>query len=346
MSQSEERLAQIRQFIQGTEFRDAELHPLAGDASFRRYVRVRKGDRGAMLMDAPPAKEDVRPFVAIAKYLCSHAYSAPKILAKDIAHGFLLLEDLGDDSFTSVLKCGGDAQALYAAAIDVLVEWHKPGFSDPAALPLPLYDRALLMREVALFSDWFLPQVVGKAKADALRAEYLGIWETLLDRHTPSMSVWVHRDYHADNLMWLPGRQGSARVGLLDFQDGVYGDAAYDLVSLLEDARRDVDAALVSAMLERYIAASGADRAQLLQGYALLGAQRNSKIVGIFTRLAARDRKPHYLAYLPRVWAHLEHDLRHPSLASLKAWVDVHVAPGMRGAIPIQYDAQALALSA
>lgn len=345
-----QRLEQIRSFLAGTDFEDAQLHPLASDASFRRYIRLHKGEGRAMLMDAPVEKEDVRPYMAIADYLHGQGFSAPAILAKQPETGLLLLEDLGDDTFTRLLKGGGSEleTQLYGAAIDVLAEWHDAGkgFSDPKKLTLPRYDTALLMREVCLLSEWFLPQVVGKEKAALLQPEYVAIWENILGQAGLATSLWVHRDYHADNLMWLPQRHAAARVGLLDFQDGVYGDAAYDLVSLLEDARRDVAPELAEAMLERYISAAGVEAQSLRTAYAVLGAQRNCKIVGIFSRLAARDSKPHYLNYLPRVWGHLHTDLRHPLLAPLKQWLDTHVPPDARGVITLRHGAAELARTA
>lgn len=349
-----ERLEQIRHLLSQTRYRDGELKPLAGDASFRRYIRVHKDGESAMLMDAPPACEDVRPFLQAAQYLHSKGFSAPDIWAQNVPAGLLLLEDLGDDSFTRVL-CSAEGRQrqelereLYGAAIDVLAAWHddaKP-FADPEHLAVARYDHALLMREVHLFADWFMPQVMGREKANALAQEYKSLWQELIKEAPLAMDVWVHRDYHADNLMWLPARDGIKRVGLLDFQDGVYGDAAYDLVSLLEDARRDVPAELASEMLERYMALSGADGVRFCAAYALLGAQRNSKIIGIFSRLAARDHKQHYLDYLPRVWRHLECDMSHPLLSPLKTWIDRHVRPDQRGVITIRHTAEDLALPA
>ncbi|MBY0408306.1 MAG: phosphotransferase, partial [Rickettsiales bacterium] len=337
-----ERLEQITNFLNTTAFERAELAPLAGDASFRRYIRVHKDGQKAMLMDAPVDKEDVRPFMAVAQYIHDAGYSAPKLLASHVPHGLLLLEDLGNDSFTLLLK-QQEAKAelertLYAAAIDLLSEWHDEGrgFSAPSRLPLPVYNNELLLREVALLPDWFLPQVVGREKAALLKAEYMAIWERILSAAPLSTRVLVHRDYHADNLMWLPARSGSARVGLLDFQDGVYGDAAYDMVSLLEDARRDVPAPLVEEMLTHYIANSSVNDEKFRTAYATLGAQRNCKIVGIFARLAARDGKLHYLNYLPRVWRHLENDLSHPRLKELKHWLDTYVPAESRGVIALR----------
>jgi len=345
---------QIEIFLTHHGFGAAKLYPLAGDASFRRYIRVQHAGKSYMLMDAPADKEDVRPFVAIAQYLTHAGYSAPAILAQDVVQGFLLLEDLGDDTFTRILKRseGVEKERLerqfYEGAIDLLAAWHhaQTHLADPERLPLPLYDEALLMREVALFSDWFLPQCLGLEKAKALRADYLALWQDIIRQTQLATNQLVHRDYHADNLMWLPERSAHARVGLLDFQDAVYGDGAYDMVSLLEDARRDVPAALVQEMKERYVKASCCDGAQFALAYAVLGAQRNSKIVGIFARLAARDGKHHYLDYLPRVWGHLQHDLQHPALAKLRAWIDHHVPAQSRGVISIAFDAHALALSA
>lgn len=347
-----QRLEQILQFLSGTDFHGASLQPLPGDASFRRYVRVNKDGKQAMLMDAPVDKEDVRPFVAVAQYLSAHGFSAPRIYASHVPHGLLLLEDLGNDSFTLLLKqevTRNDMEyMLYGSAIDLLAQWHDEtrNFSKPAQLPLPVYNTALFMREVALFADWFLPQVLGCETALPLKAEFLAIWERILAIAPLSAGVLVHRDYHADNLMWLPSREGTARVGLLDFQDGVYGDAAYDLVSLLEDARRDVPQTLANAMLTRYITASRADEEKFRTAYAILGAQRNCKIVGIFARLAARDGKLHYLHYLPRVWQHLNHDVQHPRLAELKRWLDTYVPMESRGAIPLRHSAAELVLSA
>ena len=343
----------ISEFLKANGYGKAELAPLAGDASFRRYIRLHQDGKSYMLMDAPPEKEDVRPYLAIARYLHKNGYSTPEILAQDEAQGFLLLEDLGDETFTRILKAAPENEALetqfYEAAIDLLAAWHQPQSlmrNRAGGLPLPIYDEALLLREVALLPNWYLPQVVGREQAAPARAEFMELWEKLLRREKLETQYFVHRDYHADNLMWVPGRADVARVGLLDFQDGVYGDAAYDLVSLLEDARRDVSPALAESMLKRYIAATGAEEEELRRHYALLGAQRNMKIVGIFVRLGARDGKTHYLNYLPRVWAHLEHDLQHPALAEIRQWVEKHIPQGARGIIAIAYDAQALQLSA
>lgn len=339
------RQTRIHAFLAANGFDGATLLPLKGDASFRRYIRIEKGHERAMLMDAPPEKEDIRPYLQVAGHLAAAGYSPPRVLASDETLGLMLLEDLGDDTFTRLLAANqADEQELYAAAIDVLAQWYaqRQALADAA---LPRYDQALLMREVQLFSNWYLPQVSAPAHTASLQAEYTALWRELLAPAVP-MNCFVHRDYHADNLMWLAKRRGVARVGLLDFQDAVAGGVAYDVVSLLEDARRDVPVTLAEAMLARFISATGIDRDIFMAQYALLGAQRNSKIIGIFTRLAARDGKPHYLQYLPRVWKHLERDVSHPQLAPLKAWLDAHVGADGRGVITVRHDARALALSA
>jgi N-acetylmuramate 1-kinase len=343
------RSEQIQSFLSTCGFAGAALSPLTGDASFRRYIRINHAGKKALLMDAPPEKEDVRPYMAIADYLYKTGYSAPHILGADEKAGFVLLEDLGDDTYTRVLKReAAQEQMLYEAAVDVLSEWHDAsrGFCNPAQLPLPVYDEALLLREVRLLADWYLPQVLGMNRARELAPEFMELWRQAINASPLATNQFVHRDYHADNLMWLPQRAGSRKVGLLDFQDGVYGDAAYDMVSLLEDARRDVPAGLAQAMLARYLAMTKTDKDRFLAAYALLGAQRNSKIVGIFVRLGARDGKPQYLSYLPRVWAHLERNLKHPSLGALAAWTDKHIQRECRGEIALRHSAQELALTA
>lgn len=345
------RMQQIAHFLDVSGFGGSSLDPLVGDASFRRYIRVRRNSQCAMLMDAPPEKEPVGPFMRIADFLHRQGFSAPAILAGDVRQGFLLLEDLGDDSYSRVLARAesGDAarleHELYAAAVDVLARWHvMPPMSASRQSPLlPRYDDVLLLKEVSLFADWYLPQQLGIERAAALRGEYMGLWQDILAQACLSVDTFVHRDYHADNLMWLPQRSGVARVGLLDFQDGVYGDPAYDMVSLLEDARRDVPASLGEAMIDRYLAATGIAPALFHKAYAVMGAQRNSKIIGIFVRLATRDGKRHYLDYLPRVWAHLERDLAHPLLAPLAKWVAGYIPAHGRAQVRLAYTAQELA---
>jgi hypothetical protein len=311
--------------------------PLAGDASNRRYLRLDRlpGRPGAIVMDAPPGRgEDVRPFLAVTHWLRTHGFSAPEVLAADPGRGFLLLEDLGDDLFTPLLaRTPGREAELYAAAVDLLAELAAipapAGIGPPdCRLPLAPYDDAVLGREAALVREWWMPAVTGAPVPTALAAEFDALLAAVTAEVAGAREVLVLRDYHADNLVWLPERAGAARVGLLDYQDALAGHPAYDLVSLLEDARRDVAPALCEAMLGRYLARRpSVDAAAFRTAYAALGAQRNLKIVGIFARLAIRDGKPRYLAMIPRVWGHLMRDLAHPALGPLAAWVARHVPP-------------------
>lgn len=320
-----DRLALSAAFLAQAGWGDARRSRLAGDASFRKYDRLQRGAESAVLMDAPPPQEDVRPFVRIARHLEALRYSAPRILADDPRHGFLLLEDLGDNLFARLIRNGADERPLYEATIDFLLDLHR----HPAPADLAPYDEQRLIDEVALFVDWYLPALTGRDTPADQRQAFNALWRDLApgvaNETTAGPRILVLRDFHAENLLWLPQRHGPARIGLLDFQDAVAGHRAYDLVSLLEDARRDVDPALAEAMLQRYIAGSGLDAAGFRRAYAILGAQRNTRILGIFTRLWKRDGKPHYQAFMPRMWGLVERDLQHPALAGLRAWFDAAV---------------------
>ncbi len=315
-------------FLDNCGWGKAERRNLAGDASFRRYERLFLGDKTAVLMDAPPPQEDVRPFVKIARHLKTNNLSAPEIFAEDVENGFLLLEDLGDSRYTTVLSGKSplpspSEKELYKLAIDTLVEIQKL----PLPQDIPSYGDELLMREVLLLTEWYIPRVFGDKYGDddlqKLQDEYVAIWERLFQLLENDRQVLVLRDYHADNLMWLPEREGVEKVGLLDFQDAVTGSPAYDLLSLLEDARRDVAPELAEEMVDYYLSlAPETDKDNFLLLYNLLAAQRNCKIVGIFARLSVRDGKDTYLQFLPRVWGHIERDLHHPTLAELKEWMD------------------------
>jgi aminoglycoside/choline kinase family phosphotransferase len=327
-----DRLALSRTFLQRAGWGDATRSKLAGDASFRKYERLNRNGKPAVLMDAPPPQEDVRPFLHIARHLQSLGYSAPRVLADDVEHGFLLLEDLGDDLFARLLRQGHNETMLYQATIDFLLDLHR----HPAPSGLAPYDEGRLIAEVELFVDWYLPALTGQEPPTALRQAFHFLWRTLVPEvgldAAPEKRVLVLRDFHAENLLWLPDRSGTARLGLLDFQDAVAGHPAYDLVSLLEDARRDVSPDLAEAMLQRYIAGSGADDAAFRRAYAILGAQRNLRILGVFTRLWKRDGKPHYQAFMPRMWGLVERDLAHPALADLHSWLAATVPPERRRA--------------
>ncbi|MBP8232321.1 MAG: phosphotransferase [Rhizorhabdus sp.] len=303
-------------FLDAAGWNGAEILPLAGDASFRRYFRVLRGNDSAVLMDAPPEHEDSRPFLAVARHLETIGFRAPRILSEDLDAGLILLEDFGDARMKEVIDADPTAeQGIYGQAIDLLADLHA---ASPGALPP--YDMAVYQREAGLFPEWYMP-AVGLAGG---AAAYAAAWDEALAPVANDQSITVLRDYHAENIMLLD--DGS--LGLLDFQDALAGHAAYDLVSLLQDARRDVDPALEQAMIARYAARRPFDEA----AYALLGAQRNAKILGIFTRLWKRDGKPRYLAFQPRVWSYLERDLAHPALAPVRAWFDTHVPVEARAA--------------
>lgn len=327
-----DRTPEISQFLSRIGWGSAKRSHLAGDASFRRYERVVDEGRHAVLMDAPPPFEDVKPFVHVTGLLADAGLSVPSIIGADIDEGFLLLEDLGDASFSRVLKSdAGHEEEFYLAAMDALLRLQQR--VDP--VNIAPYDAAVYLREVALFSDWFLPQVLGLSAAQALRSDYLAIWGDILAQVNWGQGCMVHRDYHADNLLWLADRNGAARVGMIDYQDALLGSPLYDVVSLLEDARRDVGEATVDSAFRRFVDAAGMQDELARQHYALLGAQRNLKIIGIFTRLAVRDGKPHYLGFLPRVWGHLMRDISHPALASLRVFMDKHAPLSVRGVIDV-----------
>jgi N-acetylmuramate 1-kinase len=325
-----DRSATLDSFLTAHGWGDAKRDPLAGDASFRRYVRLWRGAERAMLMDAPPPREDVRPFLRIARLLGRLGLSAPRVLAADEAAGLLLLEDLGDATYTRVLAAGGDERALYTLATDLLIDLHRR-FDRTMADGVPAYDDKRLLDEAALLVDWYLPAVRGEETSPSLRADYLDRWRETFAVARSVADTLVLRDYHVDNLMLLDGRDGIGACGLLDFQDAVIGPVSYDLVSLLEDARRNVAQDLAATMIARYGDAFPAlDRDAFFASYAVMGAQRSAKIVGIFTRLDRRDGKPIYLEHIPRVWRWLEGDLAHPALAGLRAWFDREIPPALR----------------
>lgn len=351
-----ERLMALSDFLAGTPFAEAAADYLQGDASTRSYARLALPDRGAVLMDSPKQPdgppisggkpysalvhlaEDATPFVAVGQELRRRGLAAPAIYAFDFERGFLIIEDLGDRVFGAEIARGVPIGDLYAPAMEVLLALVAEPL--PAALAveghapyrLPPYDADALLTEALLLVDWFWPALHGEPAPDAVRDEFMRLWQPLLADAASKDRTLVLRDFHSPNLMWLPERQGLQRVGLLDFQDALRGPAAYDLVSLLQDARLDVPEPLEGELLARYCAARAAreehfssDRFRVL--YATLGAQRNSKILGIFARLAKRDGKRGYLSHIPRVARYLERNLSHPALAALRAWY-VREIPG------------------
>ncbi len=312
----------IENFLSTAGWGDAAIEPLPGDASFRRYFRVRRGEKSAMLMHAPPPKEDPVPFVRAATWLDANGMRAPHILSENAAQGWVLLEDFGDARMRDYLdQWPGDEREIYRAAIDALTELHR--------LPTgPFLDYSLseYQREARLLVDWYCP-----ARGFTVDgASWTAAWEQALSPMLPRQrpGVVVLRDYHAENIMLLGSLH---KQGLLDFQDALNGHPAYDLVSLLQDARRDVSLELEAEMLDYYAKRGGAG-ADFLADYARLGAQRNTKIVGIFVRLWKRDGKPRYLSMIPRVWALLERDLAHPALAPVARWLDANIPDDLRAA--------------
>lgn len=306
-------------FLAAAGWGDAEIQPLAGDASFRRYFRIVDTGRTAVLMDAPPQHLDSRPFLSIARWLGERGFATPGIIGEDLSNGLILLQDFGDARMRETVDAAPESELrLYEEAVALLVRLQAH-----PAMDLPRYDMAEYLREVRILTEWYCPAI----GLDVDAAGYVAAWEEVLAPLLDAPVVTVLRDYHAENLMLIDGAE---TFGLLDFQDARAGHAAYDLVSLLQDARRDVPAAIERAMLDLYCRTVGADD-DFVAAYHLLGAQRNAKIVGLFTRLWQRDGKPRYASLCPRVWTYLERDLAHPALAPVAAWFDANVPPAMRG---------------
>jgi len=318
--------ASAPEFLSANGWGGAEIRPLAGDASFRRYFRVHRGEETAVLMDAPPEHEDIGPFLTVAGHLLDRGFLPPRPLAINREAGLLLLEDFGDERVGQVLMREPEREReIYESAVDTLARLA----AEPAPGDIPPYDQDTMAREVGLFHQWYAPALDLRTTQDPYRTAWTGSWDGVLTE-IQRKPVMVLRDYHADNLMVLPGRR---ELGLLDFQDALAGHPAYDLVSLLQDARREVSPWLEEAMIERYLGAARiGDRESFRAAYEVLGAQRNTKILGIFTRLWKRDGKPHYLPLQPRVWRYLERNLAHPALASVREWFDSNVPSDKRAA--------------
>ncbi len=311
--------AGVDEFLEEAGWGGAQVEPLPGDASFRRYFRVRRAGANAMLMDAPPPHEDPGPFLHVGKWLCEHGLRAPAIYAERPEQGLVLIEDFGSDRMRDWLDDNPHAEEdTYARAIDALVELHRrpPG-------PFAPYDMTVYQREAGLFVEWYCPAMQLGVDEAGWRAAWDAALAPMLPRQEPGVTVL--RDYHAENIMLL----ADGAQGLIDFQDALVGHPAYDLVSLLQDARRDVDPALERRMLDRYLAQADAGP-EFEADYARLGAQRNAKIVGIFARLWLRDGKPRYLPMIPRVWQAMERDLAHPALAPVAEWFAVNIPQHLR----------------
>lgn len=324
------RRREIDRFLAGAGWNGAAVEPLAADASFRRYLRVHRGAETAVLMDAPPDREPIEPYAAIARHLLSLGFGAPRIEAEDRAAGLLLMEDLGDDTFTRLLARGEDETALYELAVDTLIALHRLPAATAVPPGLPAYSDDLLMAEADYFLDWYLP-AIGLAVRPGSRSAYGARWREAFARARDVPQTLVLRDFHVDNLMRLRGREEPAACGLVDFQDAVAGPASYDFVSLVEDARRDVPPALAGALRHRYLAAfPDLDETAFDRSCAVLGAQRHCKVIGIFTRLSRRDGKDAYLGYIARVWRLLEAAVLHPVLRPIRDWLDETVPPAAR----------------
>lgn len=352
-------------FLKAAGLADAARAPLPGDASTRRYERLTPTTGPTlMLMDQAPAAESqpcdpswtpqqrhaagwnavarlsagrIEAFAAVAAHLKSLGLSAPEIPALDAANGLAVLEDFGDDLFARVIESGADETPLYLAAIEALAVLHEAGVP-PETLhgpggdwPLLTYDETALQGGADLFVEW-LPKLDDRVRFDAAAvADWRAAWAPIVASGAAGASVMAHRDYHAENLIWLPGRDGPARVGMIDFQDAVRAHPSWDLHSLLQDARRDVSPALEAEALDRYFALRpGVDRAAFMADYAGLAALNEARIIGIFARLIARDGKPRYRKFLPRMWRHLNANLDQPALAPVARWFDRHVPAEVR----------------
>ena len=312
----------VEPFLTQAGWAGAQIAGLPGDASFRRYFRVNKPDKSALLMDAPPPNEDPATYLRAAKWLDANGLRAPHIYAEDAARGLVLIEDFGEVRMREYLdQWPGDERAIYTAAVDTLIELHRL----PSG-PFLDYSMSEYKREARLFTEWYCP--AQGLTVDS--ASYDRAWEQVLSDVLIRQrnGVCVLRDYHSENIMLLGSLE---KQGLLDFQDALAGHKAYDLVSLLQDARRDVGIELEAEMFDYYVGKTGAG-ADFLGDYARLGAQRNAKIVGIFVRLWRRDGKPRYRDYIPRVWAMLERDLTHPALEPVARWFDTNIPAALREA--------------
>ena len=349
-----ERMISARRFLEENGFGAVQRQHMAGDASSRSYERLQFDGKRFILMNSPkrpdgPAikdgkpysaiahlADDIKPFVAISRALHDKGFSTPAIYAADLAEGFIVLEDLGDNAVVSGTP-PAPIKSCYEAAVHVLIALHKQILPDtlPVAphveYAMPSYDMDAFLIEAELLIDWYLPFRKTEISAQA-RAEYIAIWRTLLEPAVAARETWVLRDFHSPNLLWMPERRGIACMGILDFQDAVVGPAAYDLASLLQDARVDVPEAWEMEMLTSYIRARSIDDPnfnvqQFAALYSTMAAQRASKILGIFARLDRRDGKPQYLRHLPRIWNYVQRALAHPSLAPLADWYKSNVPP-------------------
>jgi len=347
-----ERIAVIRSFLARAGLGKADRRHMQGDASTRAYERLTLDGVSYILMNSPRRPdgpivrdgkpysgiahlaEDVTPFIAMTQALRENGCSAPAIIAADREAGLLVIEDLGTEQVVEGTP-PAPIEARYEVAADLLAALHRKRLPDMLPVEpgveyrLPPYDMEALLIEVELLLDWYLPKLEAKI-SDTKRDLYLSLWRDALLPVVEATPTWVLRDFHSPNLLWLPDRKATARIGVLDFQDAVMGSPAYDVASLLQDARVDVPELMEISLLSRYTRARltaepGFDAPTFARAYATLAAQRASKILGIFARLDKRDGKPQYLRHLPRVWAYLQRSLAHPALTPLAGWYRLHV---------------------
>lgn len=351
------RNAAINAFLGQTRWAKAERRFLEGDASFRRYETLHLGPEAAILMDmparpdGPPVKhgkpysaiahlaEDIRAVIAVNGLLGERGYSAPRAESYDLAQGFAVMEDLGRNVYGGMMREGRDMAEPMSAAVAVLADmagrdWPHEVPLDGQTYRVPSYDIEAQLIEVDLLPSWFWPHLNGAPIPAAALAEFEALWMELLPLTQAGRRVWTLRDYHSPNLLWLPERKGLQRVGLIDTQDALMGHPAYDLASMLQDARVDIDFGVADALHEEYCELRKDDptfdRAEFDVAFAILGAQRATKILGIFARLSKRDGKHGYLRHIPRVSRYLERNLAHPRLAPLKRWFDTHLPAARR----------------
>lgn len=324
----EDREKIIADFLHFNNLGNARVEKLKADASFRTYRRIYDSKKTLILMNAPPAYEDISKFILVDEYLRKQNLNAPEILGYNIKNGLMLLQDFGNNLFTTILnECSKQElcvkeKELYIKAVNVLDGLKK--ISDIGS-KIPKYDDNLLLKEVKLLTDWYLPYKFDSEDHIQKESEYIEIWQELLKKINIFDNVFVHRDFHADNLLYLNDFDGIKQIGLLDFQDAVIGSPIYDLISLLEDARRDVLPQTVEECKKIFLKNNNFNINDFNMAYNIIAAQRNCKIIGIFIRLSVRDNKQNYLDYLPRVWNHLKNDLNHPDLKPLKDWFDKYV---------------------